>query len=100
MVLPQGGGQLVDLLFGALGAKADADDAAGGLLGQLQGCHHVAGLTLVAGGAGGDADALAAEVGDDVGAGPAHQGHGQHVGCRALAGDDEVGNGGQKTLVS
>ena len=56
----------VDLLPGGLRTEAQAHHAAGGLFGQMQRGHHLAGLALVAGGAGGDADALRAELGDDV----------------------------------
>ena len=55
----------------------------------------MAGLALVAGGAGGDADAPAAQVVDDVLAGPARQRHRQNVGGRAVGDALAVGNGGQ-----
>ena len=60
----------VDLLKGRLRAEAHADDARGGLFVEPEGADDMAGLALVAGGAGGDADALRAEIGDDVRAGP------------------------------
>ena len=59
----EGGGAGVNVRFRGLGAEAQADDAAGHPLGELQGRHHLAGLALVAGGAGADADALGWEGG-------------------------------------
>ena len=95
-MLPEGGCAAVDVRSGGLRAEAQADDAAGDLLRQLQGGDDMAGLALVAGGAGGDADALLPQVVDDVLAGPAHQGDGEHVGRPAGSGEDlQIGDGGQ-----
>ena len=57
----------------------------------------MAGLAPVAGGPGGDADALGPQVRDDVGAGVPHQGHRQDVGGLPLPHRHHPGNG-QKFL--
>ena len=66
MVPPEGLDAGVDLRLGSAGSEAEADDPGGHPLGQLQGGDDMAGLALVAGGPGGDADALGSQVVDDV----------------------------------
>ena len=95
MVAAQGLGAGSDVSLGGLRAEAQADDAPGNALGQVQGGHYMAGLALMAGGAGGDADALAAQVVDDVLAGPPRQGHRQNVRGGAAADDLKVRDGGK-----
>ena len=80
LVLQEGVRQGVDVLPGGLGAKADADGPGGGLFIQAHGGENVACLSPVAGGPGGNADALLPKVADDVLAGVARQGHGEDVG--------------------
>lgn len=78
----------------SLRTEAQADYPAGDLLRQLQSCDHVTGLALVAGGAGGDADALAAQVIDNILAGPAYERDGEDMGRAAGSGEDfQVGDG-------
>ena len=79
---PEGLGTGVDVRLGGAWSKAEADHPGGHPLGELQGGNDMAGLALVAGGPGGDADALGSQVVDDVLAGPARQGDGQDMGGR------------------
>ena len=55
----------------------------------------MAGLALVAGGAGGDAEALGGQVVDDVLAGPARQRDRQNVGGSAVRDHRQIGNGSE-----
>ena len=90
-----GGAQGVDVLLGGVLAEADAEGAGGFLFGKAQGGDDVAGLSPVAGAAGGDADALGAQVLHQILAGIARQGAAENVGRFRRAQQLQTGDGQQ-----
>ena len=85
----------VDVRKSSLRAEAQPDDTGGHPLGQMQRRHHLAGLAMMTGGAGGDADALTAQIVHHVLTGPARHGSGQDMGGLAVPDNLEVRNGRQ-----
>lgn len=70
-MIPEGLRAGVDVRKSGLRAEAQPDDTGGHPLGQMQRRHHLAGLALVTGGPGGNADALTAKIVYHILAGPA-----------------------------
>ena len=71
------------IVEGVVPAEGDADGPVDDLGRQAHGREHMAPMALGAGRPGGDADALAAEVIDNVLAGVARQGEGEDMGASA-----------------
>ena len=92
MVLFQCSNTGIDLLFGGFGAEAEANHTAGNLFGKLQRCNDMAGLTLMAGGTGGNADALSGKIVDNVLAGPADQRNGEDMRCGSVGNQLQIGD--------
>ena len=78
-MIPEGLRTGVDLGEGGLGAEAPPDDTGSHPLRQAQSRHDLTGLSVMTGGAGGDADALTAQIVHHVLTGPARHGNGQDL---------------------
>ena len=79
-MIPEGLRTGVDLGEGGLGAEAQPDDTGSHPLRQAQSRHDLTGLSVMTGGACGDADSLTAKIVYHILAGPARHGNGQHMG--------------------
>lgn len=94
-MIPEGLRTGVDLGEGGLGAEAQPDDTGSHPLRQAQSRHDLTGLSVMTGGACGDADPLTAKIVYHILAGPARHGNGQDMGGLAATDDLEVRNGRQ-----